>query len=77
MLRRFGFRRRITGMLAGGAIATALIVGLSLHELAALRALGQVERAAEQRRETINEVVIVALGAATAFSSPLTRMWKA
>ncbi|MFN3656113.1 MAG: methyl-accepting chemotaxis protein [Pseudolabrys sp.] len=69
MLRRFGLRQRITGMLAGGAVAISFIVGLSLHELATLQTLGEVERAAEQRRETINEVVIVALGAATVFSS--------
>lgn len=69
MLRRLGLRQRITAILTGGAVVTALIVGLSLHELTTLQSLGEVERAAEQRRETINEVVIVALGAATAFSS--------
>lgn len=69
MLQRLGLRQRITAILAGGAVVTALIVGLSLHELTALQTLGEVERAEEQRRETINEVVIVALGAATAFSS--------
>jgi methyl-accepting chemotaxis protein len=69
MLRRFGLRQRITGILVGGAVATALIVGLSFHELAALQALRDIERGAEQRRETINEAVIVALHAATVFSS--------
>jgi len=69
MLRNLGLRQRITGILAGGAVVTALIVGLSLHELTTLQALSDAERAAEQRRETVNEVVIVALGAATAFSS--------
>ena len=69
MLQRLGLRQRITAILAAGAVVTALIVGLSLHELTTLQALSEVERAEEQRRETINEVVIVALGAATAFSS--------
>ena len=69
MLRRLGLRQRITGMLVGGAAITALLVGLSLRELEAARALGAVERLAEQRRETINEAVIVALSAATSFSS--------
>jgi methyl-accepting chemotaxis protein len=69
MLRRLGLRQRIMGVLYGGALATAVIVGLSLHELAAVRSLGETERAAEQRREVINEAVIVALRAATAFSS--------
>jgi len=62
MLRRFGLRQRITGMLAAGTLVAAVIVGLSLRELAALDALGKVERAAEQRRETINEAMVVALG---------------
>ncbi len=69
MLRRIGLRQRITGMLVAGAAITAVLVGLSLHELAALDALGKIERAAEQRREMINEAMVVALGAATAFSS--------
>jgi hypothetical protein len=69
MLRRFGLRQRITGMLAAGALVTAVLVGLSLHELATLGTLGKAERAAEQRREVINEAMVVALGAATAFSS--------
>lgn len=69
MLRRVGLRQRITAILAGGAIVIALIVGLCLHELTTLQALSEAERSADQRRETINEVVIVALGAATAFSS--------
>jgi methyl-accepting chemotaxis protein len=46
-----------------------VIVGLSLHEMAALRDLRDIERAAEQRRETISEAVVVALSAATSFSS--------
>ncbi len=69
MLRRLGLRQRIIGILAGGAVISAVIVGLSLHELAALRSLRDIERAAEQRRETINEAVVVALSAATSFSS--------
>ena len=69
MLQRLGLRQRISAILAGGAIVTASIVGLSLHELTTLQVLSEVERAAEERRETINEVVIVALGAATSFSS--------
>jgi small-conductance mechanosensitive channel len=69
MLRRLSLRQRITAVLVGGAVAAAAIVILSLNELTILRSLGQIERAAEQRSETINEMVIVALGAATAFSS--------
>ena len=69
MLRRLGLRQRIMGILAGGAFVTAVIVGLSLHELATLRSLGEIERAAEQRSDAINAAVIVALRAAGAFSS--------
>jgi len=69
MLWRFGLRQRIAGMLGAGALLTAVIVGLSLHELAALDALGKVERAAERRQEMIKEATIVALATATAFSS--------
>lgn len=69
MLRRFGLRQRIAGMLAAGALVTAVIVGLSLHELAALNALGKVEREAERHQESIKEATIVALAAATSLSS--------
>jgi len=69
MLRRLGLRQRIMGILTGGALVTAVIVGLSLHELAALHSLGAVERAAEQRRDSINDAAIAALRAAAAFSS--------
>lgn len=69
MLRRLGFRQRIMGILAAGALATAAIVGLSLHELSVLRIQKDIATAAEQRSEAIHEVVVVILRAATAFSS--------
>ena len=69
MLRRLGLRQRIMGILAGGAIVTAAIVGLSLHELSVLQSHSENERAADQRSEAIHEVVLVAFRAATAFSS--------
>ena len=69
MLRRLGLRQRIMGILAGGALFSAVIVGLSLHELTMLHGLSEIERTAGQRRDTIHEAVIVALRAASAFAS--------
>src|SRR5262245_53314157 len=69
MLRRFGLRQRIMGILAGGAVLTAAIVGLSLHELAALQGYSASERAAGESRDAIHDAVIVVLRAATAFSA--------
>jgi methyl-accepting chemotaxis protein len=56
------------GLFIGGALVAAAIVGLGLHELSVLQRLSEVERAAEQRRDTIHEAVIVILRSATAFS---------
>src|SRR5438309_80069 len=69
MMRRFGLRQRIMGILLGGALATAAIVGLSLYELSILQSHNETDRAADQRREAIHEAVVVAFRAATAFSS--------
>jgi methyl-accepting chemotaxis protein len=57
------------GILAGGALATAAIVGLSLHELSAVQSQSEAERSAEQRNEKIHETVLVALQAASIFAS--------
>jgi methyl-accepting chemotaxis protein len=56
------------GILTGGALVSAAIVGLSLHELSALHDLSAIERTAGQRRDAIHDAVIVALRAANAFS---------
>jgi methyl-accepting chemotaxis protein len=69
MLRRLGLRQRIMGILIAGALGTSAIVVLSLHELAALQAESDQERIAEQRRDAIHDAVVVALQAATTFSS--------
>jgi methyl-accepting chemotaxis protein len=69
MLRRFGLRQRIMGILAGGALFTGAIVGLSLHELSALQGYSETERAAGEGRDAIHDAVIVVLRAATAFSA--------
>src|SRR5262245_18338063 len=69
MLSRFGLRQRIMGILAGGAVFTAEIVVLSLHELAALQCNDASERAAGESRDAIHDAVIVVLRAATAFSA--------
>jgi methyl-accepting chemotaxis protein len=69
MLRRLGLRQRIMAILAGGALVTAGIVGLSLRELAAVRSHSEAERAAERRGEAVHAVVLVALRTATVFSS--------
>ena len=69
MLRRIGLRQRIMGILAGGAVAAALIVGLSLHELSALQSLKDQERTASQRSEAIHDTAVLILRAATIFSS--------
>jgi methyl-accepting chemotaxis protein len=69
MLRRIGLRQRIMGILAGGAVAAAAIVGLSLHELSALQSLKEKERAASQRSEAIHDAAVLMLRAATIFSS--------
>jgi methyl-accepting chemotaxis protein len=69
MLRRFGLRQRIMGIFAGGALATAAIVGLSLNELAALQNFNEKQRAAEARRDAIHEAVLLAFLATTTFSS--------
>jgi methyl-accepting chemotaxis protein len=69
MLRRLGLRQRIMGILAGGALFTTAIVGLSLHELSALHGYSASERAAEEGRDAIHDAVIVVLRAATAFSA--------
>jgi len=69
MFRRIGLRQRIMGVLAGGAVATAAIVGLSLHELSTLQSHKEQERAASQRSEAIHEAAVLILRAATIFSS--------
>jgi methyl-accepting chemotaxis protein len=69
MLRRFGLRQRIMGILAGGALFTGAIVGLSLRELSALQGYSETERAAGEGRDAIHDAVIVVLRAATAFSA--------
>jgi methyl-accepting chemotaxis protein len=69
MLRRFGLRQRIMGILAGGALFTGAIVGSSLHELSALQGYSETERAAGEGRDAIHDAVIVVLRAATAFSA--------
>ncbi|MDP2296612.1 MAG: methyl-accepting chemotaxis protein [Pseudolabrys sp.] len=55
-------------ILAGGALLSAVVVGLSLHELTTLNSLSDTERAAGERRDTIHEAVIVSMRAASAFS---------
>ena len=57
------------GILVGGALVTAAVVGLSLYELSLLQTDSANERLAEQRGEAVHEAVVVALRAATAFSS--------
>jgi methyl-accepting chemotaxis protein len=57
------------GILAAGALFSAAVVGLGLHELTRLHDLSEIERAAGQRRDVIHEAVIVALRAASAFAS--------
>jgi methyl-accepting chemotaxis protein len=69
MLRRLGFRHRIMGILAGGALVTSVVVGFSLHELSALQAHKDDERLAERRGAAIHEAAIVILRAATMFSA--------
>jgi methyl-accepting chemotaxis protein len=69
MLRRIGLRQRIMGILAAGALATAAVVGLSLHELTALQAHKEQERSADLRSKAINSAAFVILRAATTFSS--------
>jgi hypothetical protein len=69
MLRRFGLRQRIMGILAGGALFTGVIVGSSLHELSTLQGYSETERAAGEGRDAIHDAVIVVLRAATAFSA--------
>src|SRR5258708_38382713 len=69
MLRRLGLRQRIMGIVAGGALFTAAIVGLSLHELTVLHGYSESERAAGEGRDAIHDAVIVVLRAATAFSA--------
>jgi len=69
MLRRLGLRQRIMAILAGGALFTAAIVGLSLHELSALQSYSASERVAGEERDAIHDAAIVALRAATAFSA--------
>ncbi|MBM3530132.1 MAG: HAMP domain-containing protein [Alphaproteobacteria bacterium] len=69
MLRRIGLRHRILGILVFGAVATAAVVGLSLHELSALQAHLQHERSAEGRSEAIHDAAVSILRTATAFAS--------
>jgi methyl-accepting chemotaxis protein len=69
MLRRLGLRQRIMAILIGGAVGTTAIVGLSLYELAEVDRHSEADRAAETRREAVNDAVIVALRTAVAFSS--------
>ena len=57
------------GIFAGGTLATAAIVGLSLHELSALQRSSEFQRTAEQRRDAIHEAVLLALQTTTTFSS--------
>ena len=69
LLRHIGFRQRIIGILAGGALVTAAIVGFCLHELSALQSHKDDERLAERRGAAIHAAVVVILQAATTFSS--------
>jgi methyl-accepting chemotaxis protein len=68
LLRQLGLRQRIMGLFIGGALVAAAIVGLGLHEFSVLQKLSEIERAAESRRDTIHEAVIVIFRSATAFS---------
>ena len=69
MLRRLGLRQRIMGLLAGGALATAAIAAVSLYELSAVQVQSEIERQAEDRDDAIHKAAVVALRAATVFSS--------
>jgi methyl-accepting chemotaxis protein len=66
---RIGLRQRIMAILAGGAVAIAVIVGLSLHELSTLQSHKEKERIADQRSESIHDAAVLILRAATIFSS--------
>lgn len=68
MLLRMGLRTRIMGIVAGGALFSAAIVGLSLSEMATLQSHSEAERAAGQRRDKIHEAGIIALAAAGVFA---------
>ncbi len=67
--RHIGFRQRIIGILVGGALVTAAIVGFCLHELSALQSHKDDERLAERRGAAIHAAAVVILQAATTFSS--------
>ncbi|HEY5962497.1 MAG TPA: methyl-accepting chemotaxis protein [Xanthobacteraceae bacterium] len=69
LFRHIGFRHRIIGILAGGALVAAAIVGFCLHELSALQSRKDDERLAERRGAAIHEAAVVILQAATTFSS--------
>src|SRR5262245_39461391 len=69
MLRRLGLRQRIIALFVGGALVMAGIVGLSRYEFSVLQRYSEVQRAAEQRNDSVHSVVLVALQTATTFSS--------
>jgi methyl-accepting chemotaxis protein len=69
LFRHIGFRQRIVGILAGGALVTAAIVGFCLHELSALQSHKDDERVAERRGAAIHAAAVVIMQAATTFSS--------
>ena len=69
LLSRAGLRQRIIGILAGGAVVAAVIVGFCLYELSALQSRKDAERLAEQRSAAVHDAVVVILRAATTFSS--------
>lgn len=68
-LRRFGLHQRILGLILGGALVTAGVVGWSLYEIALLQGFIEKERAAEQRSEEINKAVTFAYRAAANFAA--------
>ncbi|MBX6425149.1 MAG: HAMP domain-containing protein [Variibacter sp.] len=68
-MQRLGLSHRIAGLLIGGGVAIAGVVGLSLHELSAVQQYSEAGRAAAHRREAVDAAVIAAMRAAAAFAS--------
>ena len=69
MLRRLGFRQRIMAILVAGALGTAFIVGISLHEQSELLSQNAKDHATERLQEAIHESALVLLQSANAFSA--------
>ncbi|MBI4275979.1 MAG: HAMP domain-containing protein [Rhizobiales bacterium] len=57
------------GILTGGALATAAIVGFSLHELSVVQSQREAERGAEQRSDAIHTIAVTAFRAAATFAT--------